>query len=58
MEVIHMENTQRVKNMMLEVIIEIVGIVVTIISIIVTLVSIRQSCGNPKHQKSNRPSQR
>lgn len=53
-----MENTQRVKNMMLEVIIEIVGIVVTIISIIATLVSIRQSCGNPKHQKSNRPSQR
>lgn len=53
-----MENTQRVKNMMLEVIIEIVGIVVTIISIIVTLVSIRQSCGKLKHQKSNRTSQK
>ena len=37
--------------MMIETIVEIVGIVVTMISIIVTLISIRQSRGKQTHQK-------
>mgnify|MGYP006951704644 CR=1 FL=1 len=49
-----MENSRKVKDMMIETIVGIVGIVVTVVSIIVTIISIIQSHGIHKHQKSNR----
>lgn len=55
--VIHMENFRKVKDMMIEMILEIAGIMVTIISIIVTISSMIQSHKTHKHQKSNRPHQ-
>lgn len=56
LEVVHMENTVKGKNEMIETIVGIAGIVVTVISIIVTLISIWISCRKQKHQKSNRHS--
>ena len=44
-------------NLMIELIVEVVGIVVTVISIIVTVISIRQTTKKEEHQKSNRPDQ-
>lgn len=57
LEVIHMENFRKVKDMMIETTVGIVGIVVTIISIIVTTVNTIQSYKIHKHQKSDRPHQ-
>lgn len=50
-----MENLRKVKDMMIETTIQIVGIVVTIISIIVTTINTIQSYRIHKHQKSDRP---
>ncbi|MCM1551550.1 MAG: hypothetical protein NC092_02535 [Butyrivibrio sp.] len=53
-----MENkNERYVPLVLEIILELVGIVVTVISIVVTIISIRQTRRNDKHQKSNRASQ-
>lgn len=43
--------------MMLEAVVDVIGIGVTIISIIVTIVSISQTYRKHRHQKSNRTSQ-
>ena len=52
-----MENFRKVKDMIIETTVGIVGIVVTIISIIVTIINTIQSYRIHKHQKSNRPHQ-
>ncbi|MBD5479999.1 MAG: hypothetical protein HDR11_06365 [Lachnospiraceae bacterium] len=51
-----MENKGK-ECLMVELIVEIVGIVVTVISIIITVISIRQTAKKDKHQRSNRPDQ-
>lgn len=52
-----MENFRKVKDMMTETTVAIVGIVVTIIGIIVTTINTIQSYRIHKHQKSDRPHQ-